>query len=133
MFKYYTFTPVKTEKTTIDFRQKTEDVEVFRFDGNVVSVSGEESDIDALVEEQSAKINLTEITQADFAELVKNSPQIENIRRQVRDEIAKKYLIADEIKLMKLPADDTDRVAYEDYVSYCRANGDAKKQECGYL
>jgi len=132
MFKYYTFTPVKTEKTTIDFRQKTEDVEVFRFDGNVVSVSGEESDIDALVEEQSAKINLTEITQADFAELVKNSPQIENIRRQVRDEIAKKYLIADEIKLMKLPADDTDRVAYEDYVAQCRANGDAKKQECGY-
>lgn len=133
MFKYYKFIPVETEKTTIGFRQKDESAEVFRFDGNIVSVRGEEADIDALVAHQSSDIGLTEITQADFVELVKNTPQIENIRRQVREKIAKRYLYADEIKYLKLPDTDAGKVEYEDYVAACRADGDAKKAECGYL
>ena len=47
--------------------------------------------------------------------------------------IAERYSIPDEIKMVKLPVDHTERVAYQAYVDECRAYGRAMKVERGLI
>jgi hypothetical protein len=138
MVKYVEYTKVKTNDTVLEFRGGSEDVIVTNFTGadmtkNIVSIASEdEAKIDDLIALQSDEINCVELSQDDFKEFVKNSDQINNIRRQVKDKIALKYDIADEIALIKLAEDDDKRVAYQNYVDECVAFGAGLKAEVGY-
>ena len=77
MFKYIKFEKAENEFTTLEFRGDAEGVEVNHFDVDVVSIKGEvEADIDALIAQQPAEINCTEVTQDEFKALVAESAQM---------------------------------------------------------
>ena len=134
MFKYVKYTKVETENTVLEFRGGDDIVTVNHFSSaDVVSVeSAKEADIDALVSEQLAEIKCTEITQAEFKTFVKESAQLNRIRDRVKEKIALKYSLADEIAMSKRVVDDVKRVAYDKYVVKCIAFGDGLKVEIGY-
>jgi hypothetical protein len=120
--RYFTYTPLVDEYTTHIYRGE----KVHYFDGLVVSVE------DEVLQEQHEGINATEITQAEFVELVKNSTQIKAIRDMVAREIAKRYSYADEIAMLKRADTDPKKLAYEAYVAECKALGDEAKAKLGY-
>lgn len=138
MVKYIEYKKVTDEFTTHQFRGGSEDVVVTEFTGNEVPVNivsivaAKESDIDELVASQNPLIECKEIVYAEFKALVKNSIQIANINRQVKEEIAVKYSIEDEIAMLKKDNNDTKRVAYEAYVKKCIEKGDVLKSNLGY-
>jgi hypothetical protein len=133
MFKYTKFEEVETELTVLGFNSENEDVKVNHFDVNVVSLDGEESDIDSLVNTQDARIICEEISHEEFKTLVNESTQLNRIRDVVKENIAKKYALADEIAMMKRDDSDERKVAYEAYVIACRILGNELKKEIGYL
>ena len=133
MFKYVKFERVTSLVTVYEFRGGNEDVKVNYFDVTVVSIESEsEIAINELIASQPPSINCVEITKEEFKEIVKDSAQIERIRTVVKERIASKYSIADEIALMKRDSTDKKRVDYEAYVKECIKKGDALKSEFGY-
>jgi len=131
MFKYIKFEDVKVTGTTLTFRGNDEDVKVNSFDVNVVSISADdESKIDELIASQPAEINCVEITQSEFKELVKNSAQLNRIRQVVKNKIAKKYDLADEIAMSKKEGDEKEE--YLEYVDDCLQLGYGLKLDIGY-
>jgi hypothetical protein len=133
MFKYVKFTKVETEYTVLEFRGQNEDVKVNHFDVDVVSVEAEnQADIDALIASQPDEINCEYITHDEFKALVANSMQLERIRDRVKEKIAKKYDVADEIAMSKRDATDKKRVAYETYIAECVDYGNHLKSKIGY-
>ncbi len=134
MFKFIKFTKVKTKDTVLEFRGGDDVVKVNHFNSaDVVSVEADvESDIDALVAQQSDEINCAEIEQDEFKTLVENSAQLQRIRQIVKEKIALRYDSSDELSLIKKAADDVKRVAYEDYVFECLNIGYALKSDIGY-
>ena len=133
MFKYIKFEEVETEFTVLGFNSENEDVKVNHFDVNVVSLDGEESDIDSLVNTQDTRIICEEISHEEFKTLVNESTQLNKIRDVVKERIARKYAPADEIAMMKRDDSDERKVAYEAYVIDCRILGDKLKKEIGYF
>jgi len=138
MVKYIEFDKVKTPYTVLEFRGGDEDIVVTSFTGeemisNVVSISCESEDkIDALIASQPDEIKCKELGQNEFKTLVANSDQINSIRRQIKERIALKYSIADEIAMLKRAEDDDKRVAYQDYIDECIAFGAEVKSKVGY-
>ncbi len=138
MFKYIEYKKVKTTDTVLEFRGGDEEVLVTVFTGknmttNVVSISySDATKADTLISSQPQKIGCTEISQTDFKALVKNSDQINSIRRQVKAKIAEEYSIEDEIAMLKKAETNAKRVAYQDYVNKCIAFGENLKAKVGY-
>lgn len=81
---------------------------------------------------QSDKITVEEITLTTelIAELLKSS-YIENINSQVRNKIAEKYSIYDELKLIRT-APSTAFDEYNSYAEECRAWGREEKSKLGF-
>ena len=138
MVKYIEYKKVIDEFTTHEFRGGSEDVTVTNFTGesmvtNIVSVvSTDTAKIDELIASQNSLIECTENVYSEFKALVKNSDQIANINRQVKEMIAQEYDIADEIAMSKRDVTDEKRVTYENYVAECVTKGDRLKAEIGY-
>ena len=132
MFKYKKYERVETATTVLEFRGGDDAVKVNYFDTNVVSLQGDEADIDALVKQQPAEIKCTAITQEEFKEIVTDSAQLNRIREVVASAVAKKYSFADEMALSKRAVDDVKRVAYDAYVSECILIGHELKSNIGY-
>lgn len=133
MFKYVKFEKVETELTVLEFKSTTDEVKVNRFDVDVVSLEADDTDaIDALISAQAQEISCTEITHDEFKELVADTAQLQRIREVVKEKIAQKYDIADEIAMNKRDATDEKRVAYEAYVQECLAVGYGLKAAIGY-
>jgi len=138
MFKYVEYMMVEAEHTVLEFRGGSEDVVVTGFTGenmfsSVVSIASDyETKIDELIAIQPTEINCKEIIKDEFKALVKDSDQLNNIRRIVKSEIAKKYDIADEIAMNKRAIDDSKRIEYETYVTSCVTKGNELKDSIGY-
>lgn len=133
MFVYVKFTKVQDEFTTYEFRGGDDLVKVNHFDVDVVSLESENEDAIAdLIANQDERINCVEITKEEFKELVKDSAQINRIRNVVKERIASKYSVADEIAMLKKDDTNEKRVAYESYVTECIAVGDELKSNVGY-
>ncbi|QDF29001.1 hypothetical protein [Halarcobacter anaerophilus] len=138
MVKYVEFDKVNMEHTVLEFRGGSENVVVTGFTGenvvvNVVSIaSDDESKIDELIASQPSEINCREILQDEFRTLVKDSEQIKNINRQIKNTIAKKYDFADEIAMGKRATDDSKRIEYDTFVADALAKGDEIKASIGY-
>ncbi|MFA6692027.1 MAG: hypothetical protein WCR98_08625 [Saccharofermentanales bacterium] len=80
MFKYAKYTPITDEYTTHIFLDAGEDTKINRFDVPYVSIEcNTQADFDSLMSIQSTVINATEITQAEFAEAVKESAQVKRM------------------------------------------------------
>lgn len=133
MAKYVSFQKVEAPYTTLEFRGNGEGVEVHHFDGDVVSISGEDALIDALILAQAKEIGCKEITLEAFKAIASQSAQISAINQNIKNMISMKYDVADEISMMKRDASDAKRIAYEVYVAECKAIGDAQKADMGYL
>lgn len=58
------------------------------------------------------------------------SPQVRLVNQRVRDSIAERYSMADEIKLLRT-APSAEMTAYNAYVEECRARGLAEKVKLG--
>jgi len=140
MFKYVKCKKVKTEHTVLEFKLigESDNVELFNFTGLddkelcVVSLKGDETKIDKIIKNQPGEIECEVIDYEKFRKLVKNSVQINRIREIVRDKIAKKYTLADEIALNRLNDLDSKKQDYLNYVNECRATGEKLKKELGY-
>ncbi len=132
MFKYVGFEKVDTKDTTLEFRASDDKVKVNHFDVNVVSLEGTVSEIDSLIQSQSEEIKCVIITQEEFKSLVSDSAQLTRIRNVVKERIASKYSIADEIAIGKRAADDTKRISYEAFVNESIEKGRALKAVIGY-
>jgi len=133
MFKYIKFNKVKSDLTTYAFKRRDEAVVVNFFNIDVVSIQSEdEVAITELIISQESCINCEEITKEEFKELVKDSFQLERIRTIVKERIATKYSVADEIAMMKKSITDKKRVDYDAYVEECISIGDELKAEIGY-
>lgn len=131
MFKYVKFTKVETEFTVLEFRGGDDTVKVNHFDVDVVSLESEnESDIDELINSQA--VDCTVITQDEFKAMVVDSSQLKRIRQIVKEDIAVRYDIADEIAMSKRSEDDPKRVAYDAYIQKCLSIGYGLKAEIGY-
>ena len=131
--KYISFQKVEAPFTTLEFRGDIEGVEVHNFDGNVVSLIGDDALVEALVASQPKEIACTYISLDTFKSLVKESAQIKLINQNVKNAIALKYDTADEISMLKRDAADEKRVAYEAYVTECKSLGDTQKAAMGYM
>lgn len=85
MFKYVKFEKVEAEFTVLGFRGNNEDVKVNHFDVNVVSLEGDDSDIDALINSQDSRISCVELTKEEFKEFIKDSAQITRIYQRCEE------------------------------------------------
>jgi len=132
MFKYVKYNKVKTEYTVLEFRGGDDTVKVNHFDGDVVSISGDSSDIDALMALQPDEIECVEISQEEFRVLVGQSAQLKRIRDVVKGKIADRYDAGDEIAMSRRTSDDPKRVEYDAYVAECIAYGNELKTAIGY-
>jgi len=139
MVKYVKYNKVETENTVLEFRGGSEDLVVTNFTGeeikdfSVVSISSENEDlIDELISNQPSEISCEVIEKDDFKSVVKYSDQINRIRQQVKNKIAKRYDVADELAIGKLEDDNDKKTAYQDYVDECIAFGKKLKADIGY-
>ena len=133
MFVYVGFSRVTDDVTTYEFRAGSKDVKVNYFDANVVSIESEsETLINELIESQDKKINCQIVSKEEFKELIKNSAQIERIRTIVKERIASKYSIADEIAIMKRENSDLKKIEYEIYIQECKLIGENLRKSIGY-
>jgi len=138
MVKYIEYKKVSDEFTTHEFRGGNEDVVVTNFTGknvlkHIVSIVADDTEkIDELIASQNPLIECRGIVYEEFKDLVRNSDQIANINRQVKELIAERYDIADEIAMSKRDVTDEKRVAYENYVTECVVEGNKMKSEIGY-
>lgn len=138
MVKYIEFDKVDAEHTVLEFRGGSEDVVVTNFTGenvvaNVVSIIADDTaKIDELIASQPSEINCKEIQYEEFKTLVKESEQIKNINRQIKDMISKKYDTGDEIAMFKRADNDPKRVEYDTFVADALKKGDDLKAGIGY-
>lgn len=133
MFKYVKFEKVTDDVTTYEFRGGNEDVKVNYFDVAVVSIESEnEIAINELIASQAPQINCQEITKEEFKELVKDSGQLKRIRKIVKEKIALKYSIEDELALIKKDTSDAEMLQYELHIKECIDLGNSLKQDIGY-
>ena len=136
MFKYVKYNKVQTEYTVLNFKGGTENLIVTEFSGideNIVSISCDDEDvIDTLIDSQDSEINCEVIEKDDFKTYVKYSDQINRIRQRVKNKIAIKYDIADEIAISKLDNDNDKKKTYQNYVDECIDFGSKLKEEIGY-
>ena len=86
MFKYVRYIKVETEHTVLEFRGDAEDVEVFHFDGGVVSIKSEDEDaIDRLIDSQADDIECEVIEKDMFISLIKSSSRYKRILKRVEE------------------------------------------------
>ena len=64
---------------------------------------------------------------------LKECRMFHDINAIVQRMIAERYSIPDEIKMVKLPIDHPERVAYQNYVDECRAYGRTMKVQRGLI
>ena len=132
MFKYVKFIKVETKDTTLEFRATDDKVKVNHFNVSVVSLEGTASEIDVLIQFQSEDIKCEVISQDEFKTFVSDSAQLIRIRNIVKERIASKYSIADEIAMSKKAEDDEKRISYELFVAECIEKGRVLKEAIGY-
>lgn len=129
---YIKYKKIKDEFTTHSFNTKNEKVKVNYFDKNVVSLDGEEQDMNTLISSQNPIIECVEIQKEEFKEIVTDSVQLKRIRDIVKEKIASKYSFADELALGKKAKDDKKRLKYEAFVLECKEEGQKLKSKLGY-
>lgn len=80
MFKYVKYVPFTDEHTTHEFLEKDERCTLHRFDVPYVSIECDsEEGFMELMAYQNASIEATEITQAEFADMVQHSTQVKRM------------------------------------------------------
>ena len=91
---------------------------------------------DVVLPEQAKQIKLEPVILTDeLKEQIEiASPHIQLIKKRIREKIAKKYSIEDELKIIRNKINGIDVEKYTEYNTYieaCIAEGEVKKEEIG--
>jgi len=133
MFKYIKYKKVQTQYTILEFSSGNEDTTVNHFDVEVVSIEGDETNIDILISNQDALIECEEIALDEFNVLVENTSQLLRINDVVSNEVLKKYTPQQEIEILKMPKDDERVGEYNEYMKTCGQTGISLREELGAI
>lgn len=79
----------------------------------------------------ASTIEVLTLTDALRAEIKAASPHVRLINQRVREAIASRYSLTDEIKLLRTAAPSAEMDAYNAWVEECRAWGRAEKAKLG--
>ena len=91
------------------------------------------ADSEEFLAQQHPECEVTELTFQDVESELKECRMFHDINAIVQRMIAERYSIPDEIKMVKLPIDHPERVAYQNYVDECRAYGRTMKVQRGLI
>ena len=128
--KYFRYKPVVTEYTTLSL-VVPDGVVAYQYTENLAGV--DIADSEAFLAQQHPECEVTEQTFQDVESELKECRMFHDINAIVQRMIAERYSIPDEIKMVKLPIDHPERVAYQNYVDECRAYGRTMKVQRGLI
>ena len=128
--KYFRYKPVVTEYTTLSL-VVPDGVVAYQYTENLAGV--DIADSEAFLAQQHPECEVTEQTFQDVESELKECRMFHDINAIVQRMIAERYSIPDEIKMVKLPIDHPERVAYQKYVDECRAYGRTMKVQRGLI
>ena len=128
--KYFRYKPVVTEYTTLSL-VVPDGVVAYQYTENLAGV--DIADSEAFLAQQHPECEVTELTFQDVESELKECRMFHDINAIVQRMIAERYSIPDEIKMVKLPIDHPERVAYQNYVDECRAYGRTMKVQRGLI
>ena len=130
MMKYFKFRSVTTDFTTLSIVIPYDTV-AYQYTETLAGV--DIADSEEFLAQQHPECEVTELTFQDVESELKECRMFHDINSIVQRMISEKYSIPDEIKMVKLPEDNPERVAYQAYVDECRAYGRAMKVERGLI
>ena len=128
--KYFRYKPVVTEYTTLSL-VVPDGVVAYQYTENLAGV--DIADSEAFLAQQHPECEVTEQTFQDVESELKECRMFHDINAIVQRMIAERYSIPDEIKMVKLPIEHPERVAYQNYVDECRAYGRTMKVQRGLI
>ena len=128
--KYFRYKPVVTEYTTLSL-VVPDGVVAYQYTENLAGV--DIADSEEFLAQQHPECEVTELTFQDVESELKECRMFHDINAIVQRMIAERYSIPDEIKMVKLPIDHPERVAYQNYVDECRAYGRTMKVQRGLI
>ena len=128
--KYFRYKPVVTEYTTLSL-VVPDGVVSYQYTETLAGV--DISDTAAFLAQQHPECEVTELTFQEVESELKECRMFHDINAIVQRMIAERYSIPDEIKMVKLPIDHPERVAYQNYVDECRAYGRTMKVQRGLI
>lgn len=128
--KYFRFKSVTTDFTTLSIVIPPDTV-AYQYTENLAGVDID--DTAAFLAQQHPECEVTEVTFQEVESELKECRMFHDINSIVQRMIAERYSISDEIKMVKLPEDNPERVTYQAYVDDCRAYGRAMKVERGLI
>jgi len=131
LMKYKKFTDTYTTYTAIDNGEEDKKItELCTINGNTyISIPD-----DIVLPEQAKQIKLEPVILTDELkeQIEEASPHIQLIKKRIREKIAKKYSIEDELKIIRNKINGVDIEKYTEYNAYiedCIADGEVKKVE----
>ena len=128
--KYFSFKTVTDQFTTKSIVIPDGTI-AFQYNDNLAGVDIEESQ--KFIEVQHPECEVTEMLFIEIEQTIKESRMYHDMNKIIQTLIADRYSIADEIKMLKLAVDDSERVKYQNYVDECRSVGRALKIEKGLI
>ena len=128
--KYFKSKTVVTEYTTLSI-VIPDGVISYQYTETLAGV--DIADSEAFLAQQHPECEVTELTFQDVESELKECRMFHDINAIVQRMIAERYSIPDEIKMVKLPIDHPERVAYQNYVDECRAYGRTMKVQRGLI
>ena len=128
--KYFRYKAVVTEYTTLSL-VVPDGVVAYQYTENLAGV--DIADSEAFLAQQHPECEVSEQIFQDVESELKECRMFHDINAIVQRMIAERYSIPDEIKMVKLPIDHPERVAYQNYVDECRAYGRTMKVQRGLI
>lgn len=126
--KYFRYKTVVKDFTTLSL-VISPDVVSYLYSDTLAGVGV--TDSEEFLVQQHKECEVIELTFEEAKPELESCRMFHDISKIVQKLIADKFEIADEIKFLKLPEDNPDRVEYQKYVDVCRLIGRNLKIEKG--
>lgn len=133
--RYFKAKKVITEHTTLSFVSTNQEDKIIHYAeiDSVEYLGVDSADTDGLLAQQPQEIEVEELTFAEIKPILDKSALMKDYNTIIEAKIAEKYSIPQEIKMLKLPENDSERIAYQNYVDTCKAEVRPMKLEKGLI
>ena len=131
--KYIKAKRITTATTTLSLRPLDKEALICYESGDEEFYGVDVTDVEAFLAAQDPALEAAEVSYSDIEDVLKESRLLKDVDNITKARIAERYSIADEIKMLKLPKTDAERVIYQTYVDACRAEGRTKKRDLGLV
>lgn len=126
--KYVKAKTIPTEYSLLQLRGK----EIISYGNDLYGVK-DEVDISSFISEQPAEIEAMEVSYEVAKPILENSFMMKEFNKIIERKIAERYSVGKEFKMRDLPADDPERLEYEQYKSAIKAEINEKKRALGLI